>query len=93
MFTPASLFPQLQQIIASLKKPGDISEPQKIVPPQGEPFYGIFRLNERVSAHPLDPDTDYAVLEEMALDYKNRQHFNQWVQQLRKEVFVRTSDI
>ena len=93
MFTPDSLFPQLQQIIASLKKPGDISEPQKIVPPQGEPFYGIFRLNERVSAHPLDPDKDYAVLEEMALDYKSRQHFNQWVQQLHKEVYVRISDI
>ena len=92
-FSPSKLFPQLQQIIASLKKSGDISEPQQINPPQREPFYGIFRLNERIAAHPLDPEKDYSALEEMALDYKSRQLFNQWVQQLHKEVYVRISDI
>ncbi len=92
-FPPSRLFPQFQQIIASLKKSGDISQPQQINPPQREPFYGIFRLNERVAAHRLDPEKDYAVLEEMALDDKSRQLFNQWVQQLRKEVYVRLSDI
>jgi peptidyl-prolyl cis-trans isomerase SurA len=90
---PSSLIPQLQKVIATLKKPGDISEPEKIEPPQGEPFYAIFKLNERVAAHSLDPDKDYAYLEELALDNKNRQIFNQWVQQLRKEVYVRSSDI
>ena len=90
---PSTLFPQLQKVIATLKKPGDISEPEKIEPPQGEPFYAIFRLNDRVAAHPLDPDKDYAYLEELALDNKNRQIFNQWLQQLRKEVYVRLSDI
>ncbi len=92
-FPPSKLFPQLQQIIASLKKIGDISEPQQINPPQRESFYGIFRLNERIAAHPLDPEKDYSALEEMALDYKSRQLFNQWVQQLHKEVYVRISDI
>ncbi|MFZ4524029.1 MAG: peptidylprolyl isomerase [Chlorobium sp.] len=92
-FPPSRLFPQLQQIIASLKKSGDISAPQQINPPQREPFYGILRLNERIAAHPLDPEKDYAVLEEAALDDKSRQIFNQWVQQLRKEVYVRLSDI
>ena len=91
--SPAKLFPQLQEIIASLKKSGDISEPQEINPPQREPFYGIFRLNERIAAHPLDPEKDYSALEEMTLDYKSRQLFNQWVQQLHKEVYVRISDI
>ncbi len=92
-FPPSKLFPQLQQIIASLKKSGDISKPQQINPPQREPFYGIFRLNERIATHPLDPEKDYSALEEMALDYKSRQLFNQWVQQLHKEVYVRISDI
>ena len=90
---PSSLLPQLQKVIAALKKPGDVSEPEKIEPPQGEPFYAIFRLNERVAAHTLDPDKDYARLEELALDNKNRQIFSQWLQQLRKEVYVRVSDI
>jgi peptidyl-prolyl cis-trans isomerase SurA len=92
-FSPTSLRPQLQQIIASLKKSGDISEPQKIVPPQGEPFYAIFMLNGRVAAHKIDPEKDYISLEELALENKNQEIFNQWVQQLRKEVYVRTSDI
>jgi len=70
-----------------------MSKPQKIEPPQAEPFYAIFRLNERVAAHELDPEKDYAYLEELALDNKNRQRFNEWLQQLRKEVYVRSSDI
>ncbi|MEI7695482.1 MAG: peptidylprolyl isomerase [Chlorobium sp.] len=90
---PSTLLPQLQKIIAGLKKPGDISKPEKIEPSQGEPFYALFLLNERVAAHKLDPDKDYAYLEELALDHKNRQIFNEWLQQLRKEVYVHTSDI
>jgi len=89
----STLFPNLQKVIATLKKPGDISEPEKIEPPQGDPFYAIFKLNERVAAHSLDPDKDYAYLEELALENKNRQIFNQWLLQLRKEVYVRVSDI
>ena len=93
MFSPSALRPQLQQIIATLKKSGDISEPQKIDPQQGESFYAIFRLNDRKPAHTLDPEKDYAFLEELALNDKNQQIFEKWVQQLRKEVYVRTSDI
>ena len=92
-FTVNTLFPQLQAIIATLSKSGDISVPKKIEPPQGEPFCGIFRLNERIAAHRLDPEKDYSVLANLAVDYKNRQLFSQWVQTLRKEVYVYTSDI
>ncbi len=93
MFSPLALRPQLQQIIATLKKSGEISEPQKIDPQQGEPFYAIFRLNDRKAAHTLDPEKDYTSLAELALNDKNQQIFSKWVQQLRKEVYVRTSDI
>ena len=93
IFSPTTLRPQLQSIIMTLKKHGEISEPQKIDPPQGDPFYAIFMLNERVPAHRLNPEKDYTLLAEMALDNKNRRLFNEWVQMLRKEVFVRVSDI
>lgn len=93
LFSPLALRPQLQQIISTLQKSGDISEVQKIDPPQGEPFYAIFRLNERIPAHKLNVEKDYAYLEELALADKNQQIFIKWVQQLRKEVYVRTSDI
>jgi len=93
LFSPLALRPQLQQIISTLQKSGDISEVQKIEPPQGEPFYAILRLNERIPAHKLDIEKDYAYLEELALADKNQQIFIKWVEQLRKEVYVRTSDI
>jgi peptidyl-prolyl cis-trans isomerase SurA len=93
IFSPATLRPQLQTIISSLKKIGDISTPQKIDPPQGDPFYAIFILNNRVPAHRLDAEKDYAQLADMALEAKNRRLFDEWVQMLRKEVYVRLSDI
>ncbi|EAT58612.1 peptidylprolyl isomerase [Chlorobium ferrooxidans] len=88
-----SLRPELRAIITALKNPGDISPPSKIDPPQGESFYTIIKLNERVAAHTVNPEKDYSFLEEEALDNKNRRLFSEWVQQLRKEVYVRTSDI
>jgi len=93
IFSPATLRPQLQTIISSLKNVGDISSPQKIEPPQGEPFYAIFILNNRIPAHRLDAEKEYALLADMALEDKNRRLFTEWVQMLRKEVYVRVSDI
>ncbi|NMW18163.1 MAG: peptidylprolyl isomerase [Chlorobiaceae bacterium] len=93
IFSPATLRPQLQTIISSLKNVGDISSPQKIEPPQGEPFYAIFILNNRIPAHRLDAEKEYALLADMALEDKYRRLFTEWVQMLRKEVYVRVSDI
>ena len=93
IFSPATLRPQLQKIISTLKKPGDISEPQKIETPQGDSFYAVFILNDRIPAHRLDPVKDYALLADMALEDKNRRMFTDWVLMLRKEVYVRLSDI
>ena len=93
IFSTATLRPQLQTIISSLKNVGDISSPQKIEPPQGEPFYAIFILNNRIPAHRLDAEKEYALLADMALEDKNRRLFTEWVQMLRKEVYVRVSDI
>ena len=50
-------------------------------------------LNERIAAHALYPEKEYTYLAELALENKNQQIFSQWVQQLRKEIYVRTSDI
>ncbi|TLU88611.1 MAG: peptidylprolyl isomerase [Chlorobium sp.] len=93
LFPLTALRPQLQQIIGTLKKPGEITTPQKIDPPQGEPFYAIFRLNDLAPAHRINLDTDYNRLEQLALDNKNGKLFNEWLDNLRKEVYIRISDI
>ena len=93
LFSPKTLRPQLQTIISSLNNIGDITAPQRIEPPQGDPFYAIFILNNRVAAHKLDAEKEYAQLADLALEDKNQRLFIEWVQKLRKEVYVRLSDI
>lgn len=89
LFSPTGLRPQLQQVVASLSREGEISRPEKIEPPQGEAFYGLFRLDRRVAAHKPDPASDYVLLEELALEQKKQQLFERWVEELRREVYIR----
>jgi peptidyl-prolyl cis-trans isomerase SurA len=94
LFAPASLRPELQKIITTLIKPGDISQPVRLDPPKGgEPFYAIFQLNARIPAHRLNPEQDYVKLEELALEFKKQQKYNAWIQSLKKEVRIKISDI
>jgi peptidyl-prolyl cis-trans isomerase SurA len=93
VFAPASLRPELQKIISGLKKPGEISMPTRVDPPKGEPFYAMFQLNERVASHRLSPEQDFSRLEELAIENKRQQLYNAWIQELKKEVVVRISDI
>ncbi|NTW10618.1 MAG: peptidylprolyl isomerase [Chlorobiaceae bacterium] len=91
-FPVNALRPELREILGSMKKAGDISTPQKIVPAQGETFFAIFRLNGIKPSHKLSLESDYAKLEQLALDNKNKKLFSEWVDSLRKEVFVRILD-
>jgi peptidyl-prolyl cis-trans isomerase SurA len=90
---PSMLRPQLREIVKALRTPGDISRPTKIIPPKGDPFFGIFRLNDRIMPHVLDPEKDYPLLEQLALDRKKQELFDAWVRGLHKEVYIRRSDL
>ncbi|NTW63999.1 MAG: peptidylprolyl isomerase [Chlorobiaceae bacterium] len=93
LISAASLRPQMSQIVGGLKNIGDISDPQKIDFQKGNVFYGIFQLNAKIPIHQLNPEQDYASLEELALDAKKQERYNEWLSQLKKEVLVRKSDI
>jgi peptidyl-prolyl cis-trans isomerase SurA len=89
-----SLRPDLQKIIAGLKNKGDISQPEKIDPEKGAPFYALFMLNSREPAHALTPEHDFARIEELAMNRKSQELFNAWIEKLKKEVMVQVmSDI
>lgn len=90
----ASLRPELQNVIAGLKNKGDISQPEKIEPAKGEPFFALFMLNSRDEAHAMTPERDYAKLEDLALNQKSQELYNDWIESLKKEVMVQImSDI
>jgi peptidyl-prolyl cis-trans isomerase SurA len=91
-FPVSTLRPELRDMLAPLKKAGEITTPQKITPPQGESFFAMFRLNGIKPAHKITLESDYAKVEQLALDDKNRKRFSEWVDSLRKEVYVRILD-
>jgi peptidyl-prolyl cis-trans isomerase SurA len=93
ILSPSMFSPQMQKVIDGLKKPGDVSKPEKMEPQRGEIFYAIFQLNGRIPAHTPDPEKDYTYLAELARNNKSQKVLSDWMEQLRKEVYVRTSDI
>lgn len=93
MFAVAALRDQLKEVVRSLKNPGDLSDVVRIEPESGVPFYALFLLNKREPAHRLELSSDYARLERLAIDEKQNRLFQQWINELQKEVYVRISDI
>ncbi|NEX14667.1 MAG: peptidylprolyl isomerase [Prosthecochloris sp.] len=92
-FAVSALRDQLKTVVRSFKKVGDISSVVRVAPESGAPFYAIFRLNSREPAHKLGLSSDYARLEKLAIDEKQNRLFQEWINELQKEVYVRISDI
>lgn len=93
MFAVTSLKEPLKSVVRSLNRNGELSEVVRVAPEKGFPFFALFRLNKREPAHRLDLQTDYSRIERLAIDRKQEELFNQWINDLKKEVYVRISDI
>jgi len=89
VFEPSSLKPELQKVIAGLKKAGEVSEPEQMTPASNASFFALFQLNSRVEGHRLTPERDFAKLEELAVAEKRQRLFNVWIDALKKEVLIR----
>ena len=88
LFPSASLKEPLKSVVAKLDEPGEISKPMLINAPEGEPFYALFRLDKRILSHAMGLSTDYARLEKLAIDEKQKAMFTTWIEGLKKEVYV-----
>jgi len=66
---------------------GDISEPVKV---GDDRFYGyyIYLLNERIPEHSATLEGDYVLLEQYAQRYKEQKLLNEWIEELKKTIFV-----
>ena len=93
MFAISALRDQLKEVVRSLKNVGDLSKVVRVEPESGAPFYALFLLNKKVPAHKLELSSDYARLERLAVDEKQNRLFQEWINELQKEVYVRISDI
>jgi peptidyl-prolyl cis-trans isomerase SurA len=89
-----TLKPELQRIIGELKRVGDISQPEKMQPENGEPLFLLIRLDSRKPEHVLTPEHDFERIKEIVTAKKRQELFNAWIASLKKAVLVQImSDI
>lgn len=93
LFAPSSLRPELQKIIAGLKHPGQVSQPEILDSQKGEKFFGLFQLDSRIAPHKLGLEEDFARIEELAMENRRTQLFKAWMDELKKDVLIKLSDI
>lgn len=84
------LEPALYRIVLLLDEEGDISEPRPYNPnnPNISRAFRIVRLDNHVAQHRANLDDDYDRLRQIALQQKQNRIMRQWIDDLRKEVYV-----
>lgn len=69
--------------VAETLKVGEVSEPFKT-----QYGYHIMKMNDRQEARPLSLEKDWDKIEAMALEYKRQQKFREWVEELKKDLYI-----
>ena len=67
---------------------GEISQPTEVELLDGTKAVHFVLLQKRTPAHPLSPDIDYVLLSDYALQDKRQQVFLEWVDRLRRDVYI-----
>ena len=83
----ADLGPLWQPTLDTLEV-GEVSMPTEVRLLDGSRAFHIVLLQRHTPSHPLDPQTDYALLSEYALQEKRGRELDLWVQKLRESVYV-----
>ncbi len=79
------LDPAYEDFVKSAKK-GDISEPRKLTV-QNKYGYHIIFVRSITEEHTINLTDDYKRLEQLALQFKLSQKYEQWVENLRKTIY------
>lgn len=82
-----SLGPTWQMTLDTLEI-GEVSTPAEVELLNGRRAYHIVLLQKRVPSHRWNIETDYARIEQYALQEKRARELEQWLQKLRKDVYV-----
>jgi len=84
------LDPALYRVVIMLNKAGEISPPKPytINNPGPVKAYRIVRLNNHLDEHRANLAQDYDLIKSYALQNKKLRIMRQWLQQLRKQIFV-----
>ncbi len=81
----SQLSADMENLISELSE-GDISQPIRV--PSGNSYgFQIIYLKKRIPEHKLSLDTDWKRLEMYATNYKRNKLYQQWLEELRKEIY------
>ena len=71
---------------------GEVSQPAAVELLDGRSAYHIVLLQKRQPPHPLSLETDYALIQEFALQEKRQQELEAWITELRESVYIAIKD-
>jgi len=81
----------LQAIIGNLGE-GDVSDPQPYNVDPTKPAYYIIYKKKVIPTHKPNLKDDYNILEQKALSFKQLEIYNEWIKELRKEIYWEIKD-
>ena len=67
-------------------KDGDVSDPAEVDFGTSKGYHIVW-LKQRITEHRMTLENDYRRLEQLATNFKRNQEYQDWVKQLRKEIF------
>ena len=67
---------------------GDISEPSEVMLQDGKKAYHIVLLQKDLPSHIVNVETDYALIEGLALRAKQARILQEWLYSLKEAVYI-----
>lgn len=82
-----ALGPLWQETLAGLE-PDTISEPSEVQLLDGRTAYHIVQLHKRIPEHTVNLETDYALIEQLAMQEKQARVLDEWIDRLKRTVHI-----
>lgn len=89
---PISDLPESVRLLIDSLKEGGVSDPIPYKNDPSEPSYHIVYIKRYIQEHKANLKDDYREIELMAIEYKKRQLYSNWLVQLRKELYWEIKD-
>ncbi|MBL7033293.1 MAG: peptidylprolyl isomerase [Candidatus Delongbacteria bacterium] len=77
---------QLQSVVSNMQ-PGAVSDPIRMVV-DGKDGFVVLKLWKRIPSHAISLNQDWDKLEEFALQFKQQEELQKWIEQLKREIYI-----
>ncbi|MBX3044473.1 MAG: peptidylprolyl isomerase [Candidatus Kapabacteria bacterium] len=89
---PISELPEPVKVLVDSLKEGGVSDPLPYKNDPTEPSYHIVYIKRFINEHKVNLKDDYREVELLAIEYKKRRLYSEWVDKLRQELYWEIKD-